>query len=122
MKKMGLLLLAWLPVSPLAFPQSTPATTLVSGPNAALPPAQVITLGNSVVPLEQGWKFEPGDYVEYLEKFRCLPIQYRDFISGERVGLRRREACIFIDFTVVSRKVFEKSSVAIQSVKSLADW
>jgi hypothetical protein len=45
MKKMGLLLLACLPVSPLAFPQSTPATTLVSGPNTALPPAQVITLG-----------------------------------------------------------------------------
>jgi hypothetical protein len=61
MKKMGLLLLAWLPVSPLAFPQSTPATTPVSGPNAGLSPAQVITLGSSVVPLEQGWKFEPGD-------------------------------------------------------------
>jgi hypothetical protein len=62
MKKIGLLLLAaLLPVSPLAFSQSTPATTPASAPNAALPSAQVITLGNSVVSLEQGWKFEPGD-------------------------------------------------------------
>lgn len=53
MKKIGLLL-AVLPVSLLAFSQSAPAT-------ASAPAVQVVTLGNSVVPLEQGWKFEPGD-------------------------------------------------------------
>jgi hypothetical protein len=61
MKKMGLLLLLGLPVSPLAFLQSTTATTPASAPNGAPFPAQVITVGDSVVPLEQGWKFEPSD-------------------------------------------------------------
>jgi hypothetical protein len=60
MKKIGLLLFVVLPVSPLAFPQSSTATTPGSAPNA-VPAAQVIRLGNSMVPLEQGWKFEPGD-------------------------------------------------------------
>jgi hypothetical protein len=58
MQKIGLVLLAVLPVSPLAFSQpviaKTPTTTTVFA-------AQVITLGDSAVALTGPWKFQPGD-------------------------------------------------------------
>ena len=57
MNKLGLLVLVLLPVFPQAFSQQPSAPA--AEPEA--PAAQVITLGNSVVPLERGWKFEPGD-------------------------------------------------------------
>ena len=55
MRTIGLLLLAVLPVSPLAFSQAAhssliPASTI-----------QTITLGNSAVALTGPWKFQPGD-------------------------------------------------------------
>lgn len=56
MKKMGMLF-ALLPVSLLAFSQTPPAPQAP----APLPPAQVISLGNSVATLAEGWKFSPGD-------------------------------------------------------------
>jgi hypothetical protein len=56
MNRIGLLALVALPFSPLAYSQR--ASAHVSQP---APTAQVIILGNSVVPLEQGWKFQPGD-------------------------------------------------------------
>jgi hypothetical protein len=65
MKKIGLLLLAVLPISsPFAFAQTAtnPATASASpSANAAQVPARVITLGNSVVALDGNWKFQPGD-------------------------------------------------------------
>ncbi|MGC2162160.1 MAG: PP2C family protein-serine/threonine phosphatase [Silvibacterium sp.] len=61
MKKIGLLLLVVLPVSLLAFSQTTTASDSATTAVAALPPAQVVTLGNSVVPLTGQWKFSPGD-------------------------------------------------------------
>jgi hypothetical protein len=67
MKKMGLLLLAMLPISPSAFAQSLPAFAQSTPAHAVAPaPAaaasvRVITLGNSVVALDGEWKFEPGD-------------------------------------------------------------
>jgi hypothetical protein len=51
MKKIALLFVV-LSVSPLVCSSQTVSP---------VPAAQVITLGNSVVPLEHGWKFEPGD-------------------------------------------------------------
>jgi len=57
MNKLGLFVLVMLPVLPPAFSQRTSAAVAEPGPSAV----QVITLGNSVVPLERGWKFEPGD-------------------------------------------------------------
>jgi hypothetical protein len=61
MKKFGLLL-ALLPFPLLAFSQTT-TTVPGSVPAASLvpAPAQVITLGNSVIPLTGPWKFSPGD-------------------------------------------------------------
>lgn len=55
MKKIRLLLLVWLPVSPLAISQ----TIISSG--SAIVPARVITLGNSVAALDGIWRFQPGD-------------------------------------------------------------
>lgn len=55
MKKVGLLALVLLPLFPPAHSQRTAA------PGAPPAAAQVITLGNSVVPLEQGWEFHAGD-------------------------------------------------------------
>jgi len=57
MNKLGLFVLVLLPVLPPAFSQRTSAAATEPGPSAI----PVITLGNSVVPLERGWKFEPGD-------------------------------------------------------------
>lgn len=57
MKNPGLCALALLFCSPLAWSQLTSSH---AAPPVA-PPAPVVTLGNSVVPLEQGWKFHPGD-------------------------------------------------------------
>ncbi len=51
MKKMGLVLLAVISVSPLAICQTINSS----------PPARVITLGNSVIALDGIWKFQPGD-------------------------------------------------------------
>ena len=59
MKKIGLVLLAVLPVSPLAVPQ--PAIAAKASPSAPNSPVQVITLGNSVVVLTGPWRFQPGD-------------------------------------------------------------
>ena len=50
MQAFGLVLLALLPISPLAFSQPT-----------AAPAIQTITLGNSSVLLTGPWKFQPGD-------------------------------------------------------------
>lgn len=57
MNKLGLFVLVLLPVLPPAFSQRTSAA--VAEPGASAVP--VITLGNSVAPLERGWKFQPGD-------------------------------------------------------------
>jgi Stage II sporulation protein E (SpoIIE) len=70
MKKIGLFVM--LSVSPVIFSQTAVSAAPAANSSkagasgsvstaAVRPPAQVITLGNSVVPLEQGWKFEPGD-------------------------------------------------------------
>ena len=61
MKKIGLLLLVLLPVSPSAVSQtkSMPAGAATAAPATA--PTRVITLGDSVVALDGIWKFEPGD-------------------------------------------------------------
>ncbi|MGA7523784.1 MAG: PP2C family protein-serine/threonine phosphatase [Acidobacteriaceae bacterium] len=56
MNKLGLFVLVLLPV-PLAFSQQPSARAAEPSASAV----QVITLGNSVVPLERGWKFQPGD-------------------------------------------------------------
>jgi Stage II sporulation protein E (SpoIIE) len=58
MRKMGLLLLIALSVSPLAISQthSQPFSA-----HAAAPAARIVTLGNSVVALDGEWKFHPGD-------------------------------------------------------------
>lgn len=62
MKKIGLLLLVLLPV-PLRTPSQTTSGTAPAPANAAsaFASARVITLGNSVVPLDGVWKFQPGD-------------------------------------------------------------
>jgi hypothetical protein len=62
MKKIGLLLLVLLPVSPFAFSQTT-SLTAPAPVNAAsaLGLARAITLGNSVIALDGVWKFQPGD-------------------------------------------------------------
>ncbi len=57
MNKSPLLALVLLTVSPTAYSSPTAANTA----ELAAPSAEAITLGNSVVPLEQGWKFQPGD-------------------------------------------------------------
>jgi hypothetical protein len=57
MNKLGLFVLVLLPVPSLAF--STLTSARAAEPSASA--VQVITLGNSVVPLERGWKFQPGD-------------------------------------------------------------
>ncbi|MGB7170806.1 MAG: PP2C family protein-serine/threonine phosphatase [Acidobacteriaceae bacterium] len=57
MNKLGLFVLVLLPVLSPAFSQRTSAAAAEPG-SSAIP---VITLGNSAVPLERGWKFEPGD-------------------------------------------------------------
>ncbi|MGA8530591.1 MAG: PP2C family protein-serine/threonine phosphatase [Acidobacteriaceae bacterium] len=57
MNKLGLFVLVLLPVPSVAFSQLTSAAA--AEPTASA--VQVITLGDSVVPLERGWKFEPGD-------------------------------------------------------------
>jgi hypothetical protein len=67
MKKIGLLLLGALSVSPAIFSQT--ATGVLSGNSlkanpattVATAPARVITLGDSVVALDGTWKFQPGD-------------------------------------------------------------
>ncbi|MGA8743368.1 MAG: PP2C family protein-serine/threonine phosphatase [Terracidiphilus sp.] len=59
MNKTGLLLLAVLPLPPLAFSQTAIAA---KAPEAAsVAPPQVITLRNSVVALTGPWRFQPGD-------------------------------------------------------------
>jgi hypothetical protein len=70
MKKIGLLALAVLSVSPFAFsfsqaatgvPSAKPSLTDSAVSAGALPPARVITLGDSVVALDGMWRFAPGD-------------------------------------------------------------
>lgn len=60
MKKVGLLLLALLPVSPRTFSQTT-SRTIPAPAQAASAPVRAITLNNSVVALDGIWKFHPGD-------------------------------------------------------------
>lgn len=54
MKKMGLVLLALVSISPLGLSQT------ISSPLSGAPPTQ-ITLGDSVIALTGPWKFAPGD-------------------------------------------------------------
>jgi hypothetical protein len=54
---MGLLLLAMLAGSSLAFPQPAQLQSVSTSPSSV----QVVTLGNSAVALDGIWKFEPGD-------------------------------------------------------------
>jgi hypothetical protein len=57
MQKFGLVLLALLPMSPLALSQAPGS----SNPPAATSATQTITLGNAAVALTGPWKFQPGD-------------------------------------------------------------
>ena len=61
MKKMGLLLVVSLAISPLGFAQTTTVPASVSNATSLRPPVQVISLGDSAVTLPGPWKFAPGD-------------------------------------------------------------